>query len=160
MSKPRFAAALVPTSTAVGVASPRAHGHATTNTLHASCSASSTGLPEEVAVAATAGKARAPTLAQKPNVAAERPITAYANLPETASAARCTGAVRAWARSTAATISAMAVSPPLAELSTAMTPAHDQCRCSVKQIMQSMEHCFCSVILSCTEFSLYSAKCC
>lgn len=59
------------------------------------------------------GKTRVPTVAQKAKVAAEAPITAYAKLPATASARRCTGAVRAWAVSTSLSMSAMAVAFPL-----------------------------------------------
>ena len=64
-----------------------------------------------------------PTLCQNANVAAERPMTAYANLPLIASAVRCTGAVRACAPSTARTMSAIAVSLPDALLRTVTTPA-------------------------------------
>jgi len=54
-----------------------------------------------------------PRVAQKAKVAADTPMTAYANLPATASARRCTGAVLAWAVSTSLRISAMAVALPL-----------------------------------------------
>lgn len=37
-----------------------------------------------------------PTVAQKAKVAADRPMTPYANLPATVSASRWMGAVRAW----------------------------------------------------------------
>mmetsp|Transcript_13659 Transcript_13659/g.29142 ORF Transcript_13659/g.29142 Transcript_13659/m.29142 type:complete len:314 (-) Transcript_13659:1157-2098(-) len=116
----------VPTSTAVGVARPSAHGHATTSTLHASCRARRREADPGAAVeapATTAGKRRGPASFQKAKVAAEAPITLYTNVPDTLSASRCTGAVRACASSTIWTMSESTVSSPLRTTSTVRVPS-------------------------------------
>ena len=90
ISNPCLAPSEVPTSTAVGVASPRAHGHATTNTEAASCSPNNNGavagLPTpdaKLTDCSTCGKILVPTVAQNANVNALAPITPYTNFPET-----------------------------------------------------------------------------
>jgi hypothetical protein len=75
---PRFAADDDETSTAVGVASPKAHGHATTNTSMASLRLNSATLSFTSAMASLnirLGKACMPTVFQNPKVSADADIT-------------------------------------------------------------------------------------
>ena len=97
MSSPSWAPRLVPTSSAVGVASPSAHGHAMIST----------------ATAAVNAKARSsPAPIQKPSVATASPITNGTKIPETRSASRWTGALPDCASTTSLAIWASAVSAP------------------------------------------------
>mmetsp|Transcript_13916 Transcript_13916/g.59539 ORF Transcript_13916/g.59539 Transcript_13916/m.59539 type:complete len:396 (-) Transcript_13916:1277-2464(-) len=83
MSKPCLAPSDVPTSTAVGVASPSAQGHATTSTDAAICRPSRSGAlagepaaeAANAAVCNTCGKSFVPARLQNANVAADAPIT-------------------------------------------------------------------------------------
>mmetsp|Transcript_4500 Transcript_4500/g.15957 ORF Transcript_4500/g.15957 Transcript_4500/m.15957 type:complete len:310 (-) Transcript_4500:1048-1977(-) len=115
----------VPTSTAVGVASPSAQGHATTSTLAASCRPRSSGpfAPATTAEASVAGNSFVPTVDQNANVAALAPMTPYTNFPEISSASLCTGASRCCAASTILTMPAMDVSSPLLITLTTMAPS-------------------------------------
>mmetsp|Transcript_17956 Transcript_17956/g.44499 ORF Transcript_17956/g.44499 Transcript_17956/m.44499 type:complete len:330 (-) Transcript_17956:858-1847(-) len=125
ISSPCLAPSDVPTSTAVGVASPSAHGHATTRTDAAIWSPSRSGaLPAAAAVESTEGNILVPTVDQNANVAALAPMTPYTNLPLTASARRCTGASRCCAASTIRTMPATCVSSP--ELTTCTVRAPSQ----------------------------------
>eukprot|EP00955_Chlamydomonas_euryale_P025792 272509-Chlamydomonas_euryale.AAC.1 len=140
LSTPQTHAANTPAAprcppTAVGVASPSAHGHAVTSTLHAICAdkmsdcAADTAAGAAAAAAAAAGAAstcgnrRVPASAQNANVAADNPMTPYAKRPATASAMRWMGAVRACASSTMRTISAMTVAWPLCSARTVTAPS-------------------------------------
>ena len=97
MSRPSCAPRPVPTSRAVGVARPSAHGQAMISTATA---------------AVNANEAGSPAPSQKPSVATERPITIGTNTPETRSASRCTSALPDWASVTSRAICASAVSEP------------------------------------------------
>ncbi len=97
MSSPSWAPRPVPTSSAVGVARPSAHGQAMMRTATA-------------AVNANAGSSPAPS--QNPSVATASPITTGTNTAETRSASRCTGALPLWASLTSRAICASAVSAP------------------------------------------------
>ena len=94
---PSWAPRPVPTISAVGVASPRAHGHATIRTATA-------------AVNAVAGAAPAPS--QKPSVATARAITVGTKTPEIRSASRCAWVLPCCASSTIRAIRASWVSLP------------------------------------------------
>ena len=93
---PLLAAKLVATNTAVGVAKPKAHGHATTKTFVANfVGASHQGIPaafEPTASINAPGKNVSPNPAQKTKVANEIPMTEYTKGPAMASAMRCVGA--------------------------------------------------------------------
>ena len=78
MSRPSCAPRPVPTSSAVGVASPSAHGQAMIRTATAAVKANSTDSPVPI---------------QKPSVAAASAITTGTKTPETRSARRWTGAL-------------------------------------------------------------------
>ena len=86
----------VPTSRAVGVASPSAHGHATIRTATAAANA--------VVASSSASHTTSVTSA--------RPITSGTNTAEMRSASRCTGALPDWASLTSRAIWASAVSLP------------------------------------------------
>ncbi len=87
----------VPTSSAVGVARPSAHGQAMISTATAAVNAAAAG---------------APAPSQNPSVARESVITTGTNTADTRSASRCTGALPLCARSTSAAICASCVSAP------------------------------------------------
>ena len=97
ISSPSWAPRPVPTISAVGVASPSAHGQAMISTATA---------------AVKANVAVSPVPSQKPSVAAASAITIGTNTPETRSASRWTGALPVWASSTSRAIWASAVSAP------------------------------------------------
>ena len=97
ISRPSWAPRPVPTSSAVGVARPSAHGQAMISTATAAVKANSADSPAPI---------------QKPSVAAARPITIGTKMPETRSASRCTGALPDWASVTSRAIWASAVSVP------------------------------------------------
>ncbi len=97
----------VPTSRAVGVASPSAHGQAMISTATA---------------AENANAAPAPAPSQKPSVATAIAITIGTKTPETRSARRCTGALPDWASVTSRAICASAVSAPTAVARTMRRP--------------------------------------
>ena len=86
----------MPTMSAVGVASPSAHGQAMTSTATAWTSACSS----------------VPSASQTPNVTSATPITAGTNTADTLSASCCTGAFEPWASATRRTIPASIVSRP------------------------------------------------
>ena len=85
MSRPSCAPRPVPTISAIGVASPSAHGQAMISTATA---------------AVNANDALSPAPSQKPSVASASVITTGTNTPETRSARRWTGALPVWASST------------------------------------------------------------
>ena len=87
----------MPTSSAVGVASPSAHGQAMISTATA---------------AVKANVASSPAASQKPSVAAASTITIGTNTPETRSASCCAGALPDCASVTSRPIWASAVSAP------------------------------------------------
>ena len=87
----------VPTSIAVGVARPIAHGQATISTATA---------------AVNAAPAPAPAASHPASVATATPMTTGTNTAETRSASRCTGALPAWACVTSRAICASWVSAP------------------------------------------------
>ena len=89
MSRPSCAPRPVPTMSAVGVASPSAHGQAMISTATA---------------AVNANVALSPVPSQKPSVATATPMTTGTNTPETRSASRWTGALPVWASVTSAAI--------------------------------------------------------
>ena len=97
ISSPSWAPRPVPTSSAVGVARPSAHGQAMISTATA-------------AVKANARSSPAPI--QKPSVATAIAITTGTKTPETRSASRCTGALPDCASVTRRAIWASAVSAP------------------------------------------------
>mmetsp|Transcript_47718 Transcript_47718/g.91185 ORF Transcript_47718/g.91185 Transcript_47718/m.91185 type:complete len:515 (-) Transcript_47718:411-1955(-) len=119
-SSPRWAPMEVPTSTAVGVASPSAHGHATTITSMASFRliSSTAWSASPAACSRASGNHSHPRVDQKASVAADMPITVPAKGPTTLSAKRCTGACRAWASSTRRLMSASWPVAPSAVAST------------------------------------------
>ena len=78
ISRPSWAPRPVPTISAVGVASPSAHGQAMISTATA---------------AVNANVALSPVPSQKPSVATASAMTTGTNTPETRSARRCTGAL-------------------------------------------------------------------
>jgi len=87
----------VPTMSAVGVASPRAHGQAMISTETAAVNAAPRPLPVPI---------------QKPSVPTARAITTGTKMPEIRSARRWTWALPFWASSTRRAIWASWVSPP------------------------------------------------
>ena len=97
ISSPSCAPRPVPTISAVGVASPSAHGQAMISTATA---------------AVNAKVALSPLPSQKPSVASARPITTGTNTPATRSASRCTGALPPCASVTSFAICASVVSAP------------------------------------------------
>ncbi|CAB4883970.1 unannotated protein [freshwater metagenome] len=97
MRIPNCAPRPVPTSSAVGVASPSAQGQAMMSTATAAVNAF-VALPS--------------LIHQNASVASDRRITTGTNTPATRSANRCTGALPDWAASTSRAIWASAVSPP------------------------------------------------
>ncbi len=107
MSRPSWAPRPVPTSSAVGVARPRAQGQAMISTATA---------------AAKASVAAWPVTSQPASVAADSTITAGTNQAEMRSARRCTGALPVWAASTSRAICASAVSAPTPVASTTRRP--------------------------------------
>ena len=94
---PSWAPRPVPTSRAVGVARPRAHGQAMMRTATA---------------AVNAAGAPAPVPSQKPSVATASTSTTGTKTPEIRSASRCTGALPLCASSTSRAICASWVSAP------------------------------------------------
>ena len=94
---PSWAPRPVPTSNAVGVASPSAHGQAMISTATA---------------AANAFVAPAPSSSQNARVATDSAMTTGTKTAETRSARRCTGALPDWASETSRAIWASAVSAP------------------------------------------------
>ena len=122
---PCLAPSDVPTNTAVGVASPSAHGHATTSTDAAIWRPRRSGAlaPVTAADARTLGKILVPIVDQNANVAALAPMTPYVNFPLTSSANRCTGASLCCAASTMRTIPATWVSSPELTTRTVMAPS-------------------------------------
>ena len=97
MRIPSWAPRPVPTSSAVGVASPSAHGQAMISTATA---------------AVKAKVAPAPLASQKPSVATDSAITIGTKTAEMRSASRCTGALPDCASVTSRPICARAVSAP------------------------------------------------
>ena len=89
MSSPSCAPRPVPTSSAVGVASPSAQGQAMMSTATA---------------AVNAKVALSPVPSQKPSVPTATPMTTGTNTPETRSASRWTGALPFWASVTSLAI--------------------------------------------------------
>ena len=90
----------VATSTAVGVASPRAHGHATTRTSVANFNGPIHGAaPNDPASMSAPGNNASPARVQNANVAALMPMTPNTKGPAMASASLCTGAARPCASS-------------------------------------------------------------
>ena len=107
MMMPSRAARPVPTNNATGVARPKAHGHAITNT----------------ATAASNDRCTSPLMTSQPTrVATESTITAGTNTELTLSASRCTGALPSWARSTSRAICASTVSRPIRVARTSSRP--------------------------------------
>ena len=98
ISRPSCAPRPVPTSSAVGVASPSAHGQAMISTATAAVKAKVVSSPAPI---------------QKPSVETAIPITTGTNTPEIRSARRCTGALPDWASVTSRAICASAVSAPI-----------------------------------------------
>ena len=121
MSRPRRAATLEPTSTAVGVARPSAQGHATTSTLAASWSAIAVG--DAPRPAAARSRKPAPTVRQRPKVSAEAAITPCTKRPLTMSAILCTSGVRWLASSVILITSASCVSLPAERTPTTTAPS-------------------------------------
>ena len=97
MSRPSWAPRPVPTISAVGVASPSAHGQAMMSTATA---------------AVNANVALSPVPSQNASVATDRAMTTGTKTPEIRSARRWTGALPVWASSTSRAIWARAVSAP------------------------------------------------
>ena len=97
ISSPSWAPRPVPTISAIGVASPSAHGQAMISTATA---------------AVNANDALSPAPSQKPSVASASVITTGTKTPETRSASRWTGALPVCASSTSRAIWASAVSAP------------------------------------------------
>ena len=110
ISRPSWAPRPVPTSSAVGVASPSAHGQAMISTATAAVNANS---------------ADSPAPSQKPSVATAMPITIGTKMPETRSARRWTGALPDCASVTSRAIWASAVSLPT------LVGAHDEAAAGV-----------------------------
>ena len=108
MSAPIFAARPEPTISAVGVASPSAHGQATTSTVIALVSAASSGLPRASRTA---------------NVPVAMAIIAGTNTAEMRSASACTGAFPDCARLSKRPICARVVSAPTRLVRTVSEPA-------------------------------------
>ena len=109
MSSPSCAPRPVPTSSAVGVARPSAHGQAMISTATA---------------ALNANVALSPAPIQKPSVATASTITTGTNTPATRSASRWTGALPVCASVTSRAICASAVSAPtLVARTTSRPPA-------------------------------------
>ena len=104
---PSWAPRPVPTSRAVGVASPSAHGQAMISTATA---------------AAKAVSAPAPVTSQNPRVTSARPMTIGTNTADTRSASRCTGALPVCACSTSRAIWASWVSAPTLVARTSSRP--------------------------------------
>ena len=107
MRMPSCAPRPVPTSRAVGVARPRAHGQAMIRTATAAVNASS-GL--------------APVPSQKPSVATASAITTGTKTPDTRSASRCTSALPFCACSTSRAICASWVDSPTRVARTTIRP--------------------------------------
>src|SRR5699024_7893923 len=107
MSIPSCAPLPVPTSNAVGVASPSAQGHAMINTATA---------------AVNAIASDAPPAHQNTNAAAASTITIGTNTAEIRSANRCTAALPVWASSTSLASCANLVSEPTRVASTTSLP--------------------------------------
>ena len=107
MRMPRCAPRPVPTSSAVGVASPRAHGHAMISTATA---------------AVNAACAPAPLSSQTASVPSARTSTTGTNTAEMRSASRCTGALPVWAVATSRPICASRVSAPTRVARTTSAP--------------------------------------
>ena len=97
ISSPSCAPRPVPTSSAVGVARPSAHGQAMISTATAAVNANVRSSPAPI---------------QNPSVATARPITTGTNTPDTRSASRCAGALPVCASLTSRAIWASAVSAP------------------------------------------------
>mmetsp|Transcript_7689 Transcript_7689/g.34826 ORF Transcript_7689/g.34826 Transcript_7689/m.34826 type:complete len:257 (+) Transcript_7689:2222-2992(+) len=111
-SSPSLAPAEVATRTAVGVARPRAHGHATTRTSVASFKAPNVAPAPPEASKSAPGKKASPAKFQNAKVVAEAAMTPYTKGPATASASRCTGAARACASATVRAIPAATLPSP------------------------------------------------
>ncbi len=107
MRMPSWAPRPVPTSSAVGVASPSAHGQAMISTATA---------------VVIAKAALAPPPSQKPSVATARAITTGTKIADTRSASRCTGALPVCASVTSRPIWASAVSAPILVARTTRRP--------------------------------------
>src|SRR4029450_4129209 len=107
ITMPSWAPRPVPTSKAVGVASPSAHGHAMINTATADVNANDR--PE-------------PWPSQKPRVATASAMTMGTNTAETRSASCCTAALPLCAASTIRAICASCVSAPTRVASTTSLP--------------------------------------
>ena len=104
---PSWAPRPVPTISAVGVASPSAHGQAMMSTDTAAVNAKS---------------ALSPVASQNPSVATASPMITGTNTPDTRSASRCTGALPVCASSTSRAICASAVSAPIRVARTTSRP--------------------------------------
>ena len=97
----------VPTSSAVGVASPSAQGHAMMS----------------VATAAVKASSIEPSISSQPtSVSSDSTKTIGTNTPDTRSARRCTSALPVWASSTRRAMRASSVSAPTREASTTIRP--------------------------------------
>ncbi len=107
MRMPSWAPRPVPTSSAVGVASPRAHGQAMISTATAAVNSAPVG---------------APVPSQNPSVATARAMTMGTNTAEIRSARRCTAALPVWASSTRRAIWASWVSAPIRVARTTRRP--------------------------------------
>ena len=107
---PISAARPVPTITAVGVASPRAHGQAMISTATV------------VLIASVRRCPSGPKASQPRKVASATTSTAGTNHAVTWSARRCIGGAEAWASSTRRTIWASVLSAPTAVVRTTMVP--------------------------------------
>ncbi len=107
MRMPSWAPRPVPASSAVGVASPSAHGQATTSTATAA---------ESAVVGAW------PLRSQPTKVSAATTSTTGTKTADTRSASRCTGALPVWAASTSRVIPASVVSAPTASARTRSVP--------------------------------------
>ena len=108
ISTPSWAPRPVPTSSAVGVARPSAHGQATTSTATAAPKASA---------------APAPSSSQKASAAPDSAITIGTNTAETRSASRWASALPLWAAVTMRPMRATAVSAPTAVARTTSRPS-------------------------------------
>ena len=104
---PSWAPRPVPTSSAVGVASPSAHGQAMISTATAAVNAAPAGAPDS---------------SQPARVSSDSPITAGTNTAATRSASRCTGALPRCASVTSRAIWASWVSAPTRVARTRSSP--------------------------------------
>mmetsp|Transcript_11142 Transcript_11142/g.46500 ORF Transcript_11142/g.46500 Transcript_11142/m.46500 type:complete len:393 (+) Transcript_11142:1768-2946(+) len=123
-NSPSRAPAEVATRTAVGVARPKAHGHATTRTSVASFKAPSVAPAPPDASKSAPGKKASPAKFQNAKVVTEAAMTPYTKGPATASASRCTGAARACASATVRAIPAATLPSPAVVALTVSGPSN------------------------------------